>query len=264
MKRLSILSLMLMTSVAYVSSQNVVTGKVVDQDGAPVPGAKVEIVGGTESVITELDGTFRMETQEPAEKVQIMYVGMKTIRMDAGSDMEVKMVGKNKIKWNTKPEEYQWFVGAQMAVPDMDNFCPSYGLMIGRVKDFGWYVKATFNKKQDYDYEAYDKEYVDMFFRTTDKTKTTYSNVTCGVMARLWCPIYLTVGGGFSSCMTVQELENGKYMKRKFDVYDCFAADFGLMVRFNKLFVNGGVTLNFDTDNEKTHTVGNFGLGLYF
>ena len=57
MKKL-LFSLALLLSAFQLMAQNVVKGTVTDKDGNPIPGVKVEIKGGTESTITDLDGTF--------------------------------------------------------------------------------------------------------------------------------------------------------------------------------------------------------------
>lgn len=65
MKKLLLSGILLLAGVTGVSAQNVVNGTVIDNEGNPIPGAKIEVVGSTESTITELDGTFRLETQTP-------------------------------------------------------------------------------------------------------------------------------------------------------------------------------------------------------
>ncbi len=259
MKKLSIIFSLLLASSTYLSAQNVVNGTVVDHDGNPIPGVKVEIVGGTESVITELDGSFNIETQAPAKKVKIVYAGMQTKLQKIKPDMTIKM--HNSSWWYSKPEKYQWFVGAQLAVPDIDNFTPAYGLMFGRVKDFGWYVKGVFNAGQSGDYDVTEKDGIGNYWHT-DKLKMHYYSCTGGVVVRLWSPIYVCLGGGYASRTVVQELAGGEFLERVFDGYECFAIDLGIMMGFNKVFVSGGVTIN--NDGDVSNNVGNFGVGLYF
>ena len=78
MKKLLLLGFFLLLCSLYLSAQNTVSGTVTDKKGNPIPGAKVEIKGGTESTITELDGTFTLETKIPAQKVKVYYVGMQS------------------------------------------------------------------------------------------------------------------------------------------------------------------------------------------
>ncbi len=76
MKKLLLLGLLpLSCAASHLSAQNTVSGTVTDKKGNPIPGAKVEIKGGTESTITELDGTFTLETKIPAQKVKVYYCG---------------------------------------------------------------------------------------------------------------------------------------------------------------------------------------------
>ena len=116
----------------YLSAQNTVSGTVTDKKGNPIPGAKVEIKGGTESTITELDGTFTLETKIPAQKVKVYYVGMQSKEQKVKPNMLIKMSDSN--WWREKPDKYQWLIGAQTALPDCEDIKPSFGLMLGRVK----------------------------------------------------------------------------------------------------------------------------------
>ena len=88
-KRILLLSLFLVATTLVLRAQNVVTGTVVDRDGNPIPGAKVEIIGSTESTITELDGTFSIATESPAEKVRVLYGGMQTKVKKVKPDMVI-------------------------------------------------------------------------------------------------------------------------------------------------------------------------------
>ena len=59
-KRILLLSLFLVATTLALKAQNVVTGTVVDRDGNPIPGAKVEIIGSTESTITYVQYCHRV------------------------------------------------------------------------------------------------------------------------------------------------------------------------------------------------------------
>ena len=140
MKKLLLLGFFLLLGSLYLSAQNTVSGTVTDKKGNPIPGAKVEIKGGTESTITELDGTFTLETKIPAQKVKVYYVGMQSKEQKVKPNMLIKMSDSN--WWREKPDKYQWLIGAQTALPDCEDIKPSFGLMLGRVKKIGWYVKG--------------------------------------------------------------------------------------------------------------------------
>lgn len=101
MKKLFLSSILLLAGSMTLFAQNVINGTVVDKDKNPVPGAKVEVVGSTESTITELDGTFRLETQSPARKVKVRYVGMQSKTQEVEPNMLVTLTS-SKITWNVK------------------------------------------------------------------------------------------------------------------------------------------------------------------
>ncbi|WP_041557567.1 TonB-dependent receptor [Cellulophaga algicola] len=57
-------------------SQTTVKGNVVDQDGQPIPGSNVVIVGKTVGTVTDFDGNFVLETSEvPPFKLKISSIG---------------------------------------------------------------------------------------------------------------------------------------------------------------------------------------------
>lgn len=92
MKKLLLLGFFLLLGSLYLSAQNTVSGTVTDKKGNPIPGAKVEIKGGTESTITELDGTFTLETKIPAQKVKVYYVGMQSKEQKVKTEYAYKNV----------------------------------------------------------------------------------------------------------------------------------------------------------------------------
>ncbi|MEL6918893.1 MAG: carboxypeptidase-like regulatory domain-containing protein, partial [Bacteroidota bacterium] len=64
-------------------SQTVVTGKVVDQNEEPVPGANVVIVGKAVGTVTDFDGNFTLETAEtPPFQLRITSIGFTAATAD--------------------------------------------------------------------------------------------------------------------------------------------------------------------------------------
>ena len=95
MKRLSkIFSILLVTmftaSASYAQSVKV-SGKVVQKsDGEPIIGATVQIPGTKTATVTDIDGNFILDV--PAgSKLQVTYVGMKSIEAKAQSVMNIAM-----------------------------------------------------------------------------------------------------------------------------------------------------------------------------
>jgi len=261
MKKLFLLILIFLATTHYLSAQNIVSGTVTDRDGNPIPGAKVEIAGSTESVITELDGTFRLETQSPARKVQVFYAGMQSKTQSIKPDMIIRLSKSN--WWNSKPEKYDWLINVQGAFPEDGMKNPSFGLMLGRVKSFGWYVKGVYSpgKSTDCDYVSYPDDSDFISYWTTGKDKRSFYAATAGAIIRLGCPIHLYVGAGYANRKVAWELANGAYAKHTDYSYSGAALDYGLMLRIGKFSVNGGALISLADGCE---FIGNVGIGVCF
>lgn len=260
MKKLISFLCLLLASAAWVSAQNVVTGTVTDRDGNPIPGAKVSIVESTESVITELDGTFRIETEQTVREVQVVYAGMQGKVQAYKPGMVVKLAKTT--WWNTEPEKYSWLISVQGAFPESGVKNPSFGLMVGRVKTLGWYVKGVYAPSESTDCD-YDRPYW-----TTGEDKRSFYAATAGALVRLGCPVHAYVGAGYAKRSVAWELADGAYADYSSDFmddasgsYSGVALDYGLMLRFGKFSVNGGVIMSLA---DGCNFIGNFGIGVCF
>lgn len=261
MKKLLSIFALLLAGIACVSAQNVVNGTVTDRDGNPIPGAKVEIVGSTESVITELDGTFRLETQSPAKKVQVYYAGMQSKVQTVKPDMVIKL--SKATWWNAQPEKYSWLINVQGAFPESGMKNPAFGLMLGRVKTLGWYVKGIYSpgKSTDLDYITHPAESDQIDYWTTGKDSRSMWAATAGVMIRLKCPIHVYAGAGYIERKVAWELADGTYAKHTGYSYSGAVVDYGLMLKIGKFSVNGGVLMSLADGCE---LIGNVGIGVCF
>lgn len=78
-----------------VQQQNTVKGKVVDQQGEPLPGVTITIEGTTRGVITDIDGTYSINVQ-PTDKLLFSFVGMENQMIEVGSQtiINIKMAEK--------------------------------------------------------------------------------------------------------------------------------------------------------------------------
>ena len=259
MKRM-LFSLILLLSACHLLAQNIVKGTVVDKDGNPIPGVKVEIKGGTESTITELDGTFVLETANPVKKVTVHYAGMQSKDQKIKPDMVIKMY--NASWWSAKPDKYRWFAGAQVAITDNDDIKPAFGLMVGRVKNLGWYIKGVYSKlPSTTGLHSVDGDR--SYYWTTGKVEQGMWNVTGGLVARLWSPIHIYAGAGYIERKVAWELLNGEKYKYCPDSYGGAVVDLGLMLKVNKLFVNAGISTETSGDYSPSF-IGNFGVGIFF
>ena len=259
--------MVLATCSQLMVAQTTVTGTVVDTKGQPMPGARVQVKGSGESVLTAMDGTFSIMMPNAKSKLQAQYVGWQTATKRGEDGMTIKM---KKDSW-MKPDSYRWFVALNAAFPEdsPDNLSP--GIMFGRAKNFGWYVKGQFNGTVDevedeyyhYYYYGYDYEWF------TGKNKRKYWSVSLGGLARIWGPLYVYAGCGYVDRSVYSQFQNGEYMKTR-DSYDGFLVEGGLKLRYKRFFIYGGAQgcvdeteVEFFGDNWDTF-VGNFGVGIYF
>lgn len=58
--------------------QKVVTGKVTDTSGQPLPGVTVVVKGTTRGTVTDNNGNFSLPIPDDAEVLQFSFIGMKT------------------------------------------------------------------------------------------------------------------------------------------------------------------------------------------
>lgn len=261
MKRLLLLSFLLLTGFVCLSAQNVVSGTVVDRDGNPIPGAKVEIPGSTESTLTELDGTFRLETAHPARTVRVYYVGMVSKTQKVTPDMLIRLSQEN--WWNREPQKAEWLIAVQGAFPGEGIDNPAFGLMLGKVKRLGWYVKGVYSSSKSTvcDYPNYPAESDLINYWTTGKDKRGFYAATAGVIARLNCPVHFYAGVGYANRKVAWELADGSYAKQPENSYSGVAIDYGLMLKINRFFINGGTIMSLA---DGCNFTGNVGIGFSF
>ena len=79
--------LILFSATAVVAQQRTVTGKIVDENGAPLIGASVVVPGTSQGVSTDIDGNFSLKTD--AKEIHVNYVGYKTTKLDVAKRKNV-------------------------------------------------------------------------------------------------------------------------------------------------------------------------------
>ena len=90
-KRLTMILACLFLSLGMALAQTTVTGTVVShEDGQPVVGATVRVVGSNAGTVTDVDGKFSVNAPSDAE-LSITYIGMKEARVKAGSNLRITM-----------------------------------------------------------------------------------------------------------------------------------------------------------------------------
>ena len=254
MKKLLMLSVALATLAMPAMAQTAITGTVTDTKGVPMPGAKVQVKGTNESVLTNMDGTFSIVTNRNNPKLRAEYAGWDATTK-AGKDGMIIRMGKS--SWlNFKPEKYQLFAGINAALPDANLKYASPGIMLGIVKDYGLYLKGQFNGTVNHD----KCEYNDGWFTGNEKRK--YYSASAGLIGRFYGPFYAYAGCGFEKRSLYWEFQDGEYWKTP-ESYDGVMVELGVMVRAGRFYIQAGAQQNAEEiDNKRLK--GNFGVGIYF
>lgn len=69
---------------------NTVTGKVVDENGDPVPGATIQETGTNRGTVTDLNGKFTLSVRHDAT-IKISFLGYKTVLRKATPNMNITL-----------------------------------------------------------------------------------------------------------------------------------------------------------------------------
>ncbi len=96
-KRLTMFLACLFLSVGMALAQTKVTGTVVSQDdGQPVIGASVLVVGTNTGTVTNADGQFSLTVPAGKKTLRISYVGMEPIEVSARANMRIMLTSDQK------------------------------------------------------------------------------------------------------------------------------------------------------------------------
>lgn len=145
----------------------------------------------------------------------------------------------------------------------------SYGLMVGVVKKWGWYLKAKYDfKNQETSGECTsagtDLQGTPMWF--TGETASSRLAITTGAMLRVAKPLYLYMGAGYGYKKLAWEMAEGeagthsdRWAENKDETATGVEADLGLVFRANNFAFTAGVQSNSFKYFEAT-----VGLGIMF
>ena len=79
-------------------AQTKISGKVLaDENGEPIIGATVKVVGKSAGASTDYDGRFSLTLPAGADKLQVSYLGMKTQEVDAKDGVVVRLVNEDEM-----------------------------------------------------------------------------------------------------------------------------------------------------------------------
>ena len=108
------LSVLLLTlfSFSLAVAQVLVRGTVIDQTGESVPGASIQVKGGTQGTISDLDGKFSLNVPNKKSVLVISFIGYTTqeLPVDVSKPMSVvlkeyKNVGRSRCRWLSGGQE---------------------------------------------------------------------------------------------------------------------------------------------------------------
>ena len=71
--------------------QKSVSGKVVDENGAPLPGVTVVVKGTTVGVVTDIDGNYNLTVPDNANVLSFSFVGMRTQEITIGNQTTINI-----------------------------------------------------------------------------------------------------------------------------------------------------------------------------
>ena len=146
MKRTLLMLLMVGVTVgAMAQTTREVKGTVIDKNGNPLPGAKIEATGGAENTVTDADGTFSMEVPRYLKSLTATYPGMRTkkLKIENNNDLLFEM---------RKGSKNHWFINAMMAhgfdLLERSAYIGEGGVMFGQFlgNKWGWYVRGMGGK----------------------------------------------------------------------------------------------------------------------
>lgn len=223
----TVLTLLFVGAAAMTMAQSTKTvkGAVIDLNGNPLPGAKVEATGGAESTVTDADGTFSLEVSQWLKSLSVTYPGMNKKKMGIKSD------NRDLIFTMAEKSNY-WFVNA---VAQCDDDCLGAGVMFGQLNKWGWYGKAVM------DFTCFDSDFDEVSYGPT---------ISVGVIKRVSKSFYMYLGFGYTNLYRDDEdysyyYDDGSWSLVDYTYYlENYAAallEIGAMHRIGHLNLNYGV-----------------------
>ncbi len=89
--------------VVLLQQEKTITGRVVDENGEPIPGASIVVKGTTTGTITDMDGNFTLTGVPEDAVLQFSFVGMRTQEVSVGNktrldvEMEQETIGLEEV-----------------------------------------------------------------------------------------------------------------------------------------------------------------------
>lgn len=227
--------------VAQAQSTKEVKGVVIDKNGNPLPGAKVQATGGAETAVTDADGTFNIEVSRWLKSLTATYPGMRAKKVNLKDNNDVVIKIKN--------DKHRWFVQG-ITQYDFGQGTPSIGVMGGMLGNWGWYGKAVVDLATPSD-SGYDES------RGNGGPAYSFSG---GVIKNVYKTLYLYAGAGLGRSYAVSKYEKYTYESPYYSheypscIYNDFEVslimDIGLIYQYKK---NLNFNLGFSYSSQFEH-----------
>lgn len=95
-KRLTLILASLFMYIGMALAQTTASGVVVSlEDGEPIIGASVKVVGTSTGAVTDLSGHFSVAVPSSASKLEVSYIGMVTSIVKAGTNLKITLEADN-------------------------------------------------------------------------------------------------------------------------------------------------------------------------
>ena len=91
------LILVLFQGIAFTQENGtIISGRIVSQDGEPLPGVNIVVAGTSTGIITDIDGNYKITVPDGYTKISVSYIGYET--------QEIDISGKTSIDVTLVPE----------------------------------------------------------------------------------------------------------------------------------------------------------------
>ncbi len=100
-KIVSLLSMLLLFSVLAISQDRTIIGTVIDETGAPVPGASIKIKGTRTGVAADNNGTFRIQAKS-GDVISVTGAGLEPVDVTVGAASTISITIKRSIGLGTE------------------------------------------------------------------------------------------------------------------------------------------------------------------
>ena len=92
-RRLFLMMSFLLFMIGTAFAQTDVSGTIISkEDGQPVVGATIQVVGSGTGAISDIDGKFKLTLPQGRKTLRISYVGMESQDVTAKSNMRIVMI----------------------------------------------------------------------------------------------------------------------------------------------------------------------------